>query len=70
MNTRSEQNATFLPDTDDGMPGLISDRRDIVIPDSEPVFKQRTDSDVFVKCYHNRIKSLVLKEKTNLSQNE
>lgn len=70
LNTRSQQNAGFLPDTEEGMPGLLADRQDVVIPDSEPVFKQRTDSDVFVKCYHNRLKSLVLKEKTNLSQTE
>jgi len=61
MNARTKLNADFQSDSENGIPGLLADRRQVIIPESEPVFIQRKDSDIFVRCYHDRIRSLVPK---------
>ena len=65
LNKRSQNDLDFLPDEENGIPGLIVDRRNVVIDADEPVFLQRTDSDLFVRHYHNRIRSLLNKKTPN-----
>jgi hypothetical protein len=61
LNTRSQQNSDFISDNEDDIPGLLIDKQQVIISDTEPVFKERVDSDIFVQYYHNRLKSLVPK---------
>ncbi|HEY6914702.1 MAG TPA: hypothetical protein VI413_08500 [Paludibacter sp.] len=61
MNMRTKLDADFQADSENGIPGLLADRSQVVIPESEPVFMKRKDSDIFVRCYHDRIRSLVPK---------
>jgi hypothetical protein len=59
LQARKSSIPGYYPDSEGEIPGIVIDKRDVVIDESEPVFLQRKDSDLFVKAYHQKIRKLL-----------
>jgi hypothetical protein len=60
-NKRNQNDPDFQVDEENGVPGLIVDRRNLVYDADDPIFLSRKDSDLFVKYYFRKIRNLTLK---------
>jgi hypothetical protein len=58
INKRSQNDPEFLAYEEDGIPGLIVDRQNLVVNDNEPICLQRTDSNLFIRHYYRKIQTL------------
>ena len=57
MKKRNQNDSIFQPDEENGLKGLVVDKRKMTYDINEPVVKQRTDTTFFVKHYFNLIKN-------------
>ena len=57
VSTRNQSNSMFQPEEENGIPGVVVDMRDKVVNVDEPILKQRTDSNLFVRYYYAKIHS-------------
>ena len=55
MNKRKQNDSVFVADEEDGLKGIVVDRRNVVCDINDPVIKQRTDTTLFVKHYYKMI---------------
>lgn len=62
LNMRTQNHPEYLPDMENNIPGLLVDRQGVYVDDTEPIFLQRKEADLFVRNYHNEIKNLFRKE--------
>jgi hypothetical protein len=58
INMRSQNNPNYRADEENGIKGVIADRQNIVFAPDEPLYLQRTDSDVFIKHYYQKLRNL------------
>ena len=58
INKRLENDSIFKPIVENEIGGLVVDKRHIIFDVNAPILLQRKDSDVFIKQYHYKIKSL------------
>lgn len=61
IKMRTKNDSVFRADEENGLKGLIVDRRNVVYDPNEPIVKQRTDTTLFVKHYHNLIQKKIKK---------
>jgi len=59
-NIRNQNNTIYKPDQENGIPGLIANMQNSFAVANEPIFLQRTDSDLFIKHYYKKIKELLV----------
>lgn len=55
MNKRGMNDSVFIADEENGLKGIIVDRRNVVYEANDLVLKQRTDTTLFVKHYYQLI---------------
>jgi len=58
-NKQSQNDSIFKSDIENGITGLVVDKRNTFIADDEPVFLHRVDTNIFVKSYYRKIKELL-----------
>ncbi len=51
MNKRKNATVNMSPIEMNGVPGLLFDGRDITVSENEPIFKERTNPDIFIKRF-------------------
>lgn len=56
MDKRSKQDETYLPIEENGVPGLVFDATSIDFDKDEPFFKERSEPNIFIEHYKERIK--------------
>jgi len=59
--TRNYNNTIYKPEEENGIPGLLLDMRNSNVVINEPIFLQRTDSDLFIKHYYKKIRSIIVR---------
>ncbi|MDD4993207.1 MAG: hypothetical protein PHR83_13355 [Paludibacter sp.] len=57
--TQSQHDPNFITENENGISGLVVDKRNALIAADEPVFLHRADTNLFVKNYYRKIKELV-----------
>ena len=55
LNKRNQNDSLFVADEEDGLKGVIIDRRNVLCDLNDPIIKQRTDTTLFVKHYYKLI---------------
>jgi hypothetical protein len=60
MRKRGQNDAGYEAVEENGMQGLVADRQEVVYEANDPVFKQRTDYNLFVKHYYSKLQGLGL----------
>jgi hypothetical protein len=60
LRKRNENDAGFEAVEENGMLGLAADRHEMVYAANDPVFKQRTDYNLFVKHYYSKLQGMGL----------
>jgi len=66
INMRSQNNTDFRADEENGIKGVIADKQNIVFAANEPLYLQRTDSDVFIKHYYQKLRNLKSSQNNNI----
>lgn len=57
-NMRTQKDYEFRADEENGVPGLVVDKRNLVYEANDPIFLERKDSGLFVKQYYRDLRSL------------
>jgi hypothetical protein len=55
---RNQNDPEFVPDEENGVGGLIVDRRNVIQNPNEPIFLPRKDSNLFVKQYFRKLRNM------------
>jgi hypothetical protein len=55
LKKRNQNDSLFVADEEEGLKGVIVDKRNVLCNVNEPVIKQRTDTTLFVKHYYKSI---------------
>lgn len=58
MKQRTVNNSRFKPLEKDGVPGLYIDCKDVLVSADEPIFIERTESNVFINKYLKKIQAI------------
>lgn len=55
---RNQNDTEFVPEEENGVPGLVVDRRNMIYGPDEPIFLPRKDSNLFVKHYFRKLRNM------------
>ncbi|MFT3753602.1 MAG: hypothetical protein QM800_12260 [Paludibacter sp.] len=55
---RNQHDPEFVLDEENGIPGLVVDRRNLVCDPNEPIFLPRKDTNLFVKQYYRKLQNM------------